>query len=115
MQTRVSSEQYKHEDSCNLFNPHHTIPESVSDVVDDLRTMEGMNAVAGGCNTCTAHVLDEGVYFVAQHGEPDTVYFGYTSEKAAYTLTGLCEQHGIEYDWNGNTSKKVAVGTSDAY
>jgi hypothetical protein len=112
---RMSSEAYKHSDTCGLFNPNHTIPESVSDVVDDLRTMEGIEAVAGGCNGCTAPMIDHGVYYIAQHGDPDVVYFGYTDEEAAYTLIGVCEQLNVPCDWTGETSKKVAVGSSDAY
>jgi len=116
-EARISSTAYKHEDTCGLFNPDHTIPEQVSDVVDDLRTMDGINAVAGGCNGCTASMIDHGVYYIAQHYiiEPDAVYFGYTDESAAYTLIGVCEQLGVPCDWNGDTGKKVAVGTDDAY
>jgi len=111
---RVDSKQYKHGATCELFNPNHTIPEDVSDVVDELRTMEGIDAVAGGCSGCTAPLLDHGVYYIAQHGEPDTVYFGYTDEAAAYTLIGVCEQLGVPCDWTG-INRKVAVGTDDAY
>jgi len=113
--SRVSSEEYKHSDTCGLFSPHHTIPEGVSDVVDDLRGLEGFEAVAGGCNGCTVPLLDHGVYYIAQHGDPDMVYFGYTDEAAAYTLIGVCEQLGVPCDWTGDVSKKVAVGTDDAY
>lgn len=112
---RMSSAQYKHRQTCGLFNPEHTIPENVSDVVDELRTMKGIDAVAGGCGSCTNHALNHGVYYIAQGGDTDTVYFGYTDEAAAYTLIGVCEQLGVEYDWNGDTGKKVAVGTDDAY
>jgi len=112
---RVSSDLYKHSDTCGLFNPQHTIPEDVSDVLDDLRTVEGFEAVAGGCNGCTAPVVDHGVYYIAQHGAPDTVYFGYTDREAAYALVGACEQLGVPCDWTGSVSDKVAVGTDDAY
>jgi len=112
---RIASEQYKHDDTCGLFNPEHTIPEAVSDVVDDLRGMDGVEAVAGGCNGCTAPLLDHGVYYVAQHGSPDVVYFGYTDEAAAHTLIGACVEQGVAWDWTGETSKKVAVGASDVY
>jgi len=112
---RTASEQFKHDDTCGLFNPQHTIPDKVAEVVETLRHMDGIDAVAGGCNGCTAPLLDDGVYYIAQHGEPDSVYFGYTSESAAYTLIGVCQQLGVKYDWNGDGSKKVAVGTDDAY
>jgi len=112
---RTASEQFKHDDTCGLFNPQHTIPDEVAEVVETLRDMDGIDAVAGGCNGCTAPLLDDGVYYIAQHGEPDSVYFGYTSESAAYTLIGVCQQLGVKYDWNGDESKKVAVGTDNAY
>ena len=112
---RTASEQFKHDDTCGLFNPHHTIPEEVAEVVEEVSDMDTFDAVAGGCNGCTAPLLDHGVYYVAQHGEPDVVYFGYTGEGAAYALIGACVEHGVAYDWTGDTSKKVAVGASDVY
>ena len=107
---RTDSKQFKHSDTCNMFNPHHTIPEEVADVVESMRDMDGINAVAGGCNGCTAPVMDRGVYYIAQHGEPDSVYFGYTDESAAYTLIGVCQQLGVPYTWDGDTGTKVLVG-----
>jgi len=112
---RTSSTAYKHDDTCGLFNPHHSVPEAVGDVMDALNELDGFEAVAGGCNGCTAPMLEVGVYYIAQHGEPDAVYFGYTSEAAAYTLIGVCVQLGVKYDWTGDVNKKVAVGTDDAY
>ena len=112
---RTDSAEFKHDDTCNMFNPHHTIPNEVAEVVEALRDLPGFNAVAGGCNGCTAPVLDYGVYYIAQHGEPDTVYFGYSDKVAAHTLVGVCDDLGVPCDWTGDVSKKVAVGTDDAY
>jgi hypothetical protein len=111
--TRVDSTEFKHSDTCGLFNPHHSIPERVANVVRTLRDMDDFEAVAGGCNGCTVHTMDHGVYYIAQHGEKDYVYFGYTDKSAAYTLIGACEQAGVEHDWDGDFSSKVAVGTDD--
>jgi len=111
----VSSEEFKHSETCNLFNPMHSIPAEIAEVVEELNNLDGFEAVSGGCNGCTAPLLDDGVYYIAQHGYPDRVYFGFTDKEAAYTLIGACVEAGLEYDWDGTTSKKVAVGTSDAY
>lgn len=115
---RVSSTEYKHEDTCNLFNPHHSIPEDVAEVLEAFNELEGHRAVAAGCNTCSAHALnqEEGVeafvYYVAQN-DSDAVYFGYggTDAKAvAYTLIGLAEELDVSHEWNGETSQKVLLG-----
>jgi len=113
--SRVSSEEFKHSETCGQFNPMHSLPEKIAEVVEELNNLDGFEAVSGGCNGCTVSVMNHGVYYVAQHGKPDTVYFGFTSEEAAYTLIGACVEAGIEYDWDGTTTKKVAVGTADAY
>jgi len=109
-EARTSSTEYKHDDTCGLFNPHHTIPTDVAEVVEAMRDMDGVEAVAGGCNGCTAPVMDDGVYYIAQHGKPDSVYFGFTSESAAYTLIGVCQQLGVPYTWDGDETTKVLVG-----
>jgi hypothetical protein len=107
---RTDSENFKHSDTCGLFNPHHSIPDDVAEVVEAARDMDGFNAVAGGCSGCTTPLLDHGVYYIAQHGEPDSVYFGFSDEAAAYTLVGICVELGVPYTWDGDMTTKVLVG-----
>jgi hypothetical protein len=114
--SRVASATFKHEEACLLFNPHHTIPSEVAEVVEELDDMDGFEAAAGGCNTCTAYEIDQGVYYTAQGlRDSDSVYFGYTDRTAANALIGVCERLGVDWSWTGNFDKKVAVGIDDAY
>jgi len=118
--TQTGSWEYKHEDTCDLFNPHHEIPEEVAAVVEGFDAIEGCRAVAAGCNTCTSHALahdDEVsayVYYVAQGRPQDgAVYFGYGGHDAAavaHQLIGVAAALGVEWDWSGDTSKKVRIG-----
>jgi hypothetical protein len=113
---RVESFAFKHPEACGLFNPEHTIPSEIAEVVEALDSMEGFEAAAGGCNTCTAYEIDQGVYYTAQSCRgSDTIYFGYTDKAAANALIGVCERLGVEWDWTGNWDKKVAVGADDVY
>lgn len=114
-QAMIESERFKHSETCDLFNPRHAIPAEIAEIVEELDDMDGFSAISGGCNGCTAHLIDEGVYYVAQNEYDDVVYFGFTSESAAYTLIGACVEHNVAYDWSRESTKKVAVGTSDAY
>jgi hypothetical protein len=119
----TSSTEYKHEDTCDLFDRHHTIPDDVAAVVEAFDDLEGCRAVAAGCNTCTSYALanDEDVsayvYYVAQSDPQDgSVYFGYgghEAEAVAHQLIGVAAGLGIEWDWSGDISKKVRIGGGD--
>jgi len=117
--TKVGSQQFKHEDACPLFNPHHEIPQEVAEVVESFNKSDGSKAVAAGCNTCTSHALhndddvDSYVYYVAQNSSDGSVFFGFGSEAAAHQLIGCAVQNGVEYDWNGETTQKVLIGSSN--
>lgn len=118
--TQAGSWEYKHENTCDLFNPHHEISEEVAAVVEAFDAIEGCRAVAAGCNTCTSHALandDEVsayVYYVAQSETQDgSVYFGYgghDAEAVAHQLIGVAARLGVEFDWSGHTSEKVLIG-----
>jgi len=118
--TKVGSQQFKHEDACPLFNPHHTVSQDVATVVEAFNDCDNHKAVASGCNTCSSHVMhnnddvDAYAYYVAQSGgNGDGVYFGYDSEATAYQLIGICVENNIEYEWDGDTSTKVLIGASE--
>jgi len=118
--TRVGSKQFKHEDACPLFNPHHTVSDDVAAVVEAFDDLEDCRAVAAGCNTCSSHVMHNNddveryVYYVAQNSTDGGVYFGFDSKQTAYQLIGVAVENGVEYDWNGETSQKVLIGSSGA-
>jgi len=109
----VGSERFKHSETCDLFNPRHSIPSEIADIVAELDGMDGFSAVSGGCNSCTAHLLDEGVYYVAQNSSDGGVYFGFggdaDAEAVAYQLIGCAVEEGVDYEWSGDTSKKVLI------
>jgi len=117
--TVVESAQYKHDDACPLFNPRHTIPQPVADVIEAFDSMDGCRAVAAGCNTCSSHALaadddvDAYVYYVAQNSSDGGVYFGFggdaDAEAVAYQLIGCAVEEGVDYEWTGDTSKKVLI------
>jgi len=112
---RIASANYEFHGACSLFNPDHTIRADAAAVVETLRDMDDFTAVASGCNGCTQTHIERGVYYVAQHGNPSVVYFGYSDMVAAHTLIGVCERLDVPYDWTGDVSKKVAVGAPDVY
>jgi hypothetical protein len=122
-EAQTSSTEYKHEETCWLFEPHHTIPEDVAAVVEAFDDLEGCRAVAAGCNSCTSHALGHDddvsayVYYVAQSDPQDgAVYLGYGGHDAAavaHQLIGVAARLGVEWDWSGDTSKKVRIGGDD--
>jgi len=115
----VGSEQFKHDDACPLFNPHHEVSQDVATVLEQFNEQDGCKGVAAGCNTCSSHVMhnnedvDRYAYYVAQSNGGDGVYFGYDSEATAYQLIGIAVENNIDYHWDGDTGTKVLIGSDE--
>jgi len=125
----TSSAEYKHENSCGLFEQNYAIRNEHAELLDEIAAEYGddVDVGAAGCNACFTSGRPLSAFYIAQiDTSAEDFYLKFDTdtderddlpdrEEFGKEICRLADALGVKWSWTGDTRKAIHIGKSDTY